>query len=38
MSSIATTNETSNLTSLPNAAKQQTSREVIAANVKRLIE
>jgi hypothetical protein len=34
MSSIATTNETSNVTSLPTAP----SKEVIAANVKLLIE
>jgi hypothetical protein len=33
MSSIATTNETSNVTSLPTAPKPQTSKEVIAANV-----
>jgi hypothetical protein len=38
MSSIATTNETSNVTSLPTAPKPQTSKEVIAANVKLLIE
>ena len=38
MSSIATTNETSNVTSLPTATKPQTSKEVIAANVKLLIE
>src|SRR5438270_3502035 len=38
MSSIATTNETSNVTTLPNAPKPQTSKEVIAANVKLLIE
>ena len=37
-SSIATTNETSNVTSLPAAPKPQTSKEVIAANVKLLIE
>jgi antirestriction protein ArdC len=37
MSSIATTNETSNVTSLPSAPKPQT-KEVIAANVKLLIE
>ena len=37
-SSIATTNETSNVTSLPTAPKPQTSKEVIAANVKLLIE
>jgi hypothetical protein len=38
MSSIAATNETSNVTSLPSTAKAQTSKEVIAANVKLLIE
>ncbi len=38
MSSIATTNETSNVTSLPTAPKPQTNKEVIAANVKLLIE
>jgi hypothetical protein len=38
MSSIATTNETSNVTSLPTAPKPETSKEVIAANVKLLIE
>ena len=38
MSSIATTNETSNVTSLPTAPKPQTSKEVIAANLKLLIE
>ena len=38
MSSIATTSETSNVTSLPTAGKPQTSKEVIAANVKLLIE
>src|SRR5438477_1670107 len=38
MSSIATTNETSNVTSLPTAPKLLTSKEVIAANVKLLIE
>jgi hypothetical protein len=38
MSSIATTNETSNVTSLPTAPKPQTTKEVIAANVKLLIE
>jgi hypothetical protein len=37
-SSIAITNETSNVTSLPTAPKPQTSKEVIAANVKLLIE
>jgi hypothetical protein len=35
---IATTSETSNVTSLPTAPKLQTSKEVIAANVKLLIE
>jgi len=38
MSSIATTNETSNVTSLPATSKAQTAKEVIAANVKLLIE
>jgi hypothetical protein len=38
MSSIATTNETSNVTSLPSASLAQTAKEVIAANVKLLIE
>ena len=38
MSSIATTNETRNVTSLPSAPKPQTSKEVISANVKLLIE
>ena len=38
MSSIATTNETSNITSFPTAPKPQTGKEVIAANVKLLIE
>src|ERR1700751_5200506 len=38
MSSIATMNEPSNVTSLPTAPKPQTSKEVIAANVKLLIE
>jgi hypothetical protein len=38
MSSIATTNETSNVTSLSTAPKPKTSKEVIAANVKLLIE
>lgn len=38
MSIIATTNETSNVTSLPSTAKAQTAKEVIAANVKLLIE
>jgi hypothetical protein len=38
MSSIATTNETSNVTSLPSPYKAQTAKEVIAANVKLLIE
>src|SRR6202043_460442 len=35
---IATTNETSNVTSLPPTSKAQTSKEVITANVKLLIE
>jgi hypothetical protein len=38
MSSNATTNETSNVTSLPSISKAQTAKEVIAANVKLLIE
>src|ERR1700751_6358276 len=38
MSSIATTTEPSNVTSLPTAPKPQTSKEVIDANVKLLIE
>jgi hypothetical protein len=38
MSSIATTNETSIVTSLPSTSKAQTAKEVIAANVKLLIE
>jgi hypothetical protein len=38
MSSNATTNETSNVTSLPSSPKAQTAKEVIAANVKLLIE
>jgi len=38
MSIIATTNETSNVTSLPATPKAQTAKEVIAANVKLLIE
>ena len=38
MSSNATTNETSNVTSLPSTPKAQTAKEVIAANVKLLIE
>jgi hypothetical protein len=38
MSSIATTNETSNVTSLPSTSKAQTAKELIAANVKLLIE
>ena len=38
MSSIANANETSNVASLPAAPKPQTSKEVIAANVKLLIE
>ena len=35
MSSNATTNETSNVTSLPSTPKAQTAKEVIAANVTR---
>ena len=38
MSTIATMNETSNVTSLPSTSKAQTAKEVIAANVKLLIE
>lgn len=38
MSSTATANETSNVASLPTAPRPQTSKEVIAANVKLLIE
>jgi hypothetical protein len=38
MSNNATTNETSNVTSLPSTHKAQTAKEVIAANVKLLIE
>jgi hypothetical protein len=38
MSNIATTNEISNVTSLPATPKPQTFKEVIAANVKLLIE
>jgi hypothetical protein len=38
MSSNATTNGTSNVTSLPSTPKAQTAKEVIAANVKLLIE
>jgi hypothetical protein len=38
MSINATTNETSNVTSLPSTPKAQTAKEVIAANVKLLIE
>ena len=38
MSSNATTNETSNVTSLPPTSRAQTAKEVIAANVKLLIE
>ena len=38
MSNNATTNETSNITSLPSTPKAQTAKEVIAANVKLLIE
>ena len=34
MSSNATTNETSNVASLPSSPKAQTAKEVIAANVK----
>ena len=38
MSSNATTNETSNVATLPSTPKAQTAKEVIAANVKLLIE
>jgi hypothetical protein len=38
MNTITTTNETSNVTSLPSTSKAQTAKEVIAANVKLLIE
>ncbi len=38
MSSTATTNETSNIAPLPSHPKAQTAKEVIAANVKLLIE
>ena len=38
MSTIAATNETRNFTSLPSTSKAQTAKEVIAANVKLLIE
>jgi N-terminal domain of anti-restriction factor ArdC len=38
MSNNATTNEASNVTSLPSTPKAQTAKEVIAANVKLLIE
>ena len=38
MSSNATTNETHNVTSLPFTPKTQTAKEVIAANIKLLIE
>ena len=38
MSIIATTDETSNVTSLPSNSKAQTAKEVIAANVKLLIQ
>jgi hypothetical protein len=38
MRTIATTNETSNVPSLPSPTRPQTSKEVIAANVKLLIE
>lgn len=38
MSIIATTKETSNVTSLPSTPKAQTAKEVIADNVKLLIE
>ena len=35
---LATTNPTSNIATIPTASKAQTSKEVIAANVKLLIE
>ena len=38
MSNIATTNETSNISTLPSTPKAQTAKEVIAANVQLLIE
>src|ERR1700709_2104343 len=38
MSSVATTNETSNIATMPTNPKPQTSKEVIAANVQLLIE
>jgi hypothetical protein len=38
MSKFTTTNETSNVTSLPSTSKAQTAKEVIATNVKLLIE
>jgi hypothetical protein len=38
MSTIATTNKTNNVTSLPSTPEAQTAKEVIAANVKLLIE
>ena len=38
MSNIATTNETSNIATLPSTPKAQTAKEVIAANVQLLIE
>jgi hypothetical protein len=38
MSTIAATNETRNFTSLPSTSKAQTAKEVIASNVKLLIE
>jgi hypothetical protein len=38
MSSNATTNETSNIATMPSIPKSQTSKEVIAANVQLLIE
>ena len=37
-SSIPTTNETSNIATMPSTPKAQTAKEVIAANVKLLIE
>src|ERR1700709_2739935 len=38
MSSVATTNETSTIATMPTTPKPQTSKEVIAANVQLLIE
>ena len=38
MSSIATTNETSNIATMTSTPKAQTAKEIIAANVQLLIE